>query len=61
MDNSKGKENGAKFIVIDPAETPAAKAYMACPKPAMQQFAMIHVIIEEDLYDRNFVENWTSG
>ena len=39
MGLKKVKENGAKFIVIDPAETPAAKVIHGCvPNPvAMQQ------------------------
>ena len=66
MGLKRAREKGAKFVVIDPAETPAAKAadIWLRPKPgsdAAIALAMIHVIIEENLYDRNFVESWTRG
>lgn len=66
MGLKRAKEKGAKFVVIDPAETPAAKAadIWLRPKPgsdAAIALAIIHVIIEENLYDRNFVESWTRG
>lgn len=66
MGLKRAKEKGAKFVVIDPAETPAAKLadIWMRPKPgsdAAIALAMIHVIIDENLYDRDFVENWTHG
>ena len=66
MGLKRAKEKGAKFSVIDPAETPAAKMadIWFRPKPgsdAAIALSMIHVIIEEDLYDRGFVEKWTHG
>ena len=66
MGLKRARDKGAKFVVIDPAETPAAKAadIWLRPKPgsdAAIALAMIHVIIEENLYDRNFVESWTRG
>ena len=62
----RARENGAKVIVIDPAETPAAglaDIWMR-PRPgtdAAVALAMINVIIHENLYDRDFVSNWTRG
>ena len=66
MGLKRAREKGAKFVVIDPAETLAAKAadIWLRPKPgsdAAIALAMIHVIIEENHYDRNFVESWTRG
>jgi thiosulfate reductase/polysulfide reductase chain A len=66
MGLKRAKEKGAKFIVIDPAETPAAKLadIWMRPKPgsdAAIALSMLYVIIEENLYDRDFVENWTRG
>ena len=62
----RAKKNGAKFIVIDPAQTPAAKLadIWLRPKPgsdAAIALAMINVIIEENLFDSEFVEKWTHG
>ncbi len=57
---------GAKLIVIDPRRTAtAAKADLwAQIRPgtdAALALAMIHTIIQEELYDREFVEQWTVG
>jgi anaerobic selenocysteine-containing dehydrogenase len=57
---------GTKLIVIDPAMTwLAAKAEIWLRgRPgtdAAIALAMLNVIIEEDLYDHDFVENWTYG
>ena len=62
----RAKKNGAKFIVIDPAQTPAAKLadIWLRPKPgsyAAIALAMINVIIKENLLDSEFVEKWTHG
>jgi anaerobic selenocysteine-containing dehydrogenase len=57
---------GAKLMVIDPFETTLAKKadrWMR-PRPATDMvlaLGMIHVIINEGLYDKAFVENWTVG
>jgi thiosulfate reductase/polysulfide reductase chain A len=60
------KAKGARIVVIDPAETPAAKIadLWLQPRPgtdAAIALAMIHVLIAEDLYDRTFVEQWCHG
>lgn len=56
----------AKLIVIDPRRIPLAeKAALYLPiRPgtdAALGLAMLHVIIEENLFDRDFVENYTVG
>jgi anaerobic selenocysteine-containing dehydrogenase len=60
------KARGAKLIVADPRFTnTAAKADLFLqPRPgtdAAMVLAMIHVLIREVLYDREFVEKWTTG
>lgn len=57
---------GAKLIVIDPVKTPLAERadiWMQI-RPATDcalALGMLHVIINEDLYSRDFVEDWTVG
>ncbi|RQD77606.1 MAG: dehydrogenase [Candidatus Syntrophonatronum acetioxidans] len=57
---------GAKLIVVDPRKTGAAKKsniYLQI-KPGTDcalALALIHVIIKEKLYNRDFVEKWTVG
>lgn len=60
------KERGAKLIVIDPLFTNiAAKADLWLqPRPGSDgalALGMAKVIIEEELYDREFVRTWTYG
>ena len=60
------QQEGAKLIVIDPRRTKtAARADLHLPvRPRTDgalALGMIHVMIEEDLYDRDFVEKWTLG
>lgn len=60
------KDRGAKLIVIDPIFTEtAAKADQFIPiKPSTDGAlanAMANVVISEDLYDHEFVEQWCSG
>ncbi len=57
---------GAKLVVIDPKKYPLAeKADMYIPiRPGTDgalALAVMHVIIKENLYDREFVEQWTNG
>jgi formate dehydrogenase (coenzyme F420) alpha subunit len=57
---------GSKIVVIDPKRIPLAKrAEMYLPiRPGTDgalALAMMNVIIEEDLYDKEFVERWTHG
>jgi thiosulfate reductase/polysulfide reductase chain A len=62
----RAKENGAKIVVIDPAETPAASIADIWMRPragtdAALALSMIDVIVSEGLYDRDFVDRWTRG
>jgi anaerobic selenocysteine-containing dehydrogenase len=57
---------GARLMVIDPFETILAKKadQWIRPRPATDMalaLGMAHVIINEGLYDKTFVENWTKG
>lgn len=62
----ESKKRGAKLIVIDPRRIKAAgdaDMYVQL-KPgtdAALALAMLHVIIAEGRYDREFVKNWTVG
>lgn len=62
----KRKKEGAKLIVIDPRRSQSAAAadlwlQIRPGTDAALLLSMIQVIIEEDLYDHNFVENWCHG
>ena len=62
----RAKANGAKIIVIDPARTPAAAIadIWMRPRPGTDVvlgLSLINVIIEENLYDHDFVGEWTRG
>jgi anaerobic selenocysteine-containing dehydrogenase len=57
---------GSKLVVIDPKKIPLAKkADLYLPiRPGTDgalALALIHVIIKEDLFDKDFVEKWTYG
>jgi formate dehydrogenase (coenzyme F420) alpha subunit len=59
-------KQGAKLIVVDPRETTLTKkAHLHVsirPQTDSAFFlGMIHVIISENLYDKEFVERWTIG
>ena len=60
------RKQGAKFIVIDPRripETRMADMWLQI-RPGTDlalMLAWIRIIIEEDLYDRDFVDKWTVG
>ena len=60
------RKRGAKLIVIDPRRTPSAKEadIHIQPRPGTDGaliLGMIHTIITEGLYDKEFVNNWTVG
>lgn len=62
----RGRERGMKMIVVDPRQTPTtARADIHLPvRPGTDgalALAMAHVMLEEGLYDKDFVENWTEG
>ena len=59
-------ERGAKLVVFDPrrSETAAAATEWIPVKPstdAAVALAMGYVIVKNDLYDKEFVNNWTTG
>jgi thiosulfate reductase/polysulfide reductase chain A len=63
---NEARLGGARLVVLDPRMSiTAAKADEWIPiKPGTDlafALAMIHVIIEEDLYDHDFVDNYTYG
>ena len=60
------RKRGVKLVVIDPRKTPlAAKADLWLPvRPGTDlalALGMIRVMIQEDLYDREFVDQWCQG
>lgn len=60
------RANGAKVIVIDPrvsdqAETADLHLRITSGTDAVLCFGWLNVIITEELYDKDFVENWTVG
>jgi anaerobic selenocysteine-containing dehydrogenase len=60
------KARGARLIVVDPRVIPLAKeADIYTPiRPGTDcalVLSLLNVVIEENLYDRDFVENWTVG
>ncbi|MFC2014274.1 molybdopterin-dependent oxidoreductase [Chloroflexota bacterium] len=62
----KAKDNGAKIIVIDPRRTRSASTadVWLAPRPgtdAALLLGMINVIVNEELYDKQFVEKWCYG
>jgi anaerobic selenocysteine-containing dehydrogenase len=62
----EAKKRGAKLIVIKPHKQPdAAKADIWVPlipgTDGALALAMLHVIINEELYDKEFVEKWCYG
>ncbi len=66
MQMLRGLENGAKMIVIDPKRTDMAKKadiYIQIPVgyniPLLNTF--INIIIKEKLYDKEFVEKYSTG
>ncbi len=60
------KETGGKIIVVDPRRTKATDIadlwlQLRPGTDAALLMAMINVVIEEQLYDKKFVENWCYG
>ncbi|MBE3588546.1 MAG: molybdopterin-dependent oxidoreductase [Thermoanaerobacteraceae bacterium] len=62
----KAMENGARLTYIDPrVSVTATKAHnYLMIKPGTDlalNYALMHVIIKEDLYDKEFVQRWVTG
>ncbi|HEX5280166.1 MAG TPA: molybdopterin-dependent oxidoreductase [Micropepsaceae bacterium] len=60
------KKRGGRIIVLDPKRTPAADIadLWLRPRPGTDAaigLAMMHVLIRESLYDREFVTAWCTG
>jgi len=60
------QEKGAKLIVVDPVFTPlASKADLWLPiRPGTDgamALAWMNVIVDEDLYDKQFITQWSNG
>lgn len=66
-DMMKQKERGCKFVVVDPRITPTvtglADIHLQLRPGTDGALALgfINIMIQEDLYDHEFVENWTTG
>ncbi|MGB4270088.1 MAG: molybdopterin-dependent oxidoreductase [Spirochaetota bacterium] len=65
-DINQGLKNGAKLIVVDPRKTNFAKRadlwlQIRPGTDVALLLTMIHVIINNKLYDKEFVEKWTNG
>ena len=66
MDINEAIRKGAKLIVVDPQEINLAKRADIHLKlrpgtDGALALGLIHVIIKENLYNREFVEEWTTG
>ncbi len=62
----EGKKRGVKFVVADPRRTEMAELadiwlQLRPGTDAALLMAMIHVVIEERLYDEDFVQKWCYG
>ena len=63
---SRARARGAKLIVIDPRRNNLARSAdcwlrVRPGSDAALALAMIHVLIEEKLFDESFVRHWTTG
>jgi anaerobic selenocysteine-containing dehydrogenase len=63
----RARARGARVLVVDPRRTETARATEArwlAVRPGTDgalALAMLQVVIEEELYDREFAERWTTG
>lgn len=62
----EAKENGAKLVVVNPVRTPLANQadLFLQIKPgtdAALALGVMNILIEEDLHDKDFIENYTLG
>ena len=63
---SQARDSGSRFIVIDPVKRDLASRsdlwlQIKPGSDGLLAMGMIKVIIEEELYDREFIEKWTVG
>ncbi|MDP2719539.1 MAG: molybdopterin-dependent oxidoreductase [Dehalococcoidia bacterium] len=63
---AEARKRGAALLVIDPRQTPLAKKadIHLQPRPGTDgalALGIIHTIIQEELFDRDFVSRWASG
>jgi len=63
---SRARSRGAKLIVVDPRQHNLAREAdcwlrVRPGSDAALALAMIHVLVEENLYDEAFVRDWTNG
>lgn len=63
---TRAVENGARLVVVDPylSDTAAKAQEWISLRPSTDgalAHALAHVIIRDELYDKEFVANWTSG
>ncbi|MCH8807662.1 MAG: molybdopterin-dependent oxidoreductase, partial [Planctomycetes bacterium] len=62
---SEGRSRGARIAVVDPrlSNTASMADYWLATRPGTESallLAFAHVILEEQLYDRRFIERWTN-
>jgi formate dehydrogenase (coenzyme F420) alpha subunit len=62
----EARARGAKLIVVDPRRTDYAReadlhAQLRPGTDGALALGMLHVVVSEELYDRAFVEPWTTG
>lgn len=61
------KERGCKFVIVDPRITPTVSGLADIhlqPRPGSDgalALGFMNILIRDDLYDHDFVENWTHG
>jgi anaerobic selenocysteine-containing dehydrogenase len=65
-DISLARRQGAKLVVIDPRKIPLAEeadiyAQIRPGTDGALALGLLNVIVGEELYDKEFVENWTAG
>src|SRR5262249_17313067 len=63
---SQARAHGAKLIVIDPRKTSVAEKAdcwlrVRPGSDGVLALAMLHVLLDEQLYDEHFVRQWTNG
>lgn len=63
---TSAKRNGSKIIVVDPFETEMVKIadLWIRPRPGsdiLLCLSILNIVVEEGLYDREFVQKWTYG